>query len=409
MDNLSILGWTILVVGWVIALGWTWRVGVSIWGFRKIPDLLKRPVIRGGAGTSGSPVLSVIVPARNEEKAIEATLRSLLGVIGVVLEIVAVDDRSTDNTGRTMDRLAAEIKSGKTETAHAFKVIHIDNLPAGWMGKTHAMATAARQTTAPWLLFTDGDVKFREDSLARVLGYVDQVAADHVVLFPTLILRSRGERMMMGFLQVFAIWCTRPWRASNPDARRDFLGIGAFNMIRRSVYESIGGFEALRMEVLEDVRLGYEVKKRKFSQHVVLGHNLVRIHWAEGAMGIVNNLTKNAFAIFRFHLWLIVAAMIGVGLLCVLPFLGVFFIQSGGSWILLPSVVTLLALAAMYEFYKQFTGTSTFYALTFPFAACLFLYALGQSLTMTLRGGGVTWRGTFYPLQELKKQCGPLW
>jgi glycosyltransferase involved in cell wall biosynthesis len=409
MDNLSIFGWMVLVVSWVIALGWTWRVGVAIRGFRKMPNLLKRPVDRGGTRASGSPVLSVVVPARNEEKAIEATLRSLLGVIGVVLEIVAVDDRSTDATGRIMDRLAAEIKGGQLATPHSFKVIHIDNLPAGWMGKTHAMATGARLTTAPWLLFTDGDVKFREDSLARALTYVDRVAADHLVLFPTLILRSLSERMMMGFLQVFAVWCSRPWRAGDPNSQRDFLGIGAFNMIRRSVYESVGGFEALRMEVLEDLRLGYEVKKHKFRQHVVFGNNLVRIHWGEGAMGIVNNLTKNAFAIFRFHLGLIVAAMVGVALLCVLPFLGFFFIQSGGIWILLPTAVIVLALAAMYGFYKQFTGSSVFYALTFPFAACLFLYALGQSLTTTLRGGGVTWRGTFYPLQELKKQCGPLW
>ena len=409
MDNLSIFGWMILVVSWVIALGWTWRVSVAIRGFARMPDLLKRPVNRSVTRAGDSPVMSVVVPARNEEKAIETTLRSLFRVIGVPLEIVAVDDRSTDGTGRIMDHLAEEIKNGKTATRHSYKVIHIDNLPAGWMGKTHAMATAARLTTAPWLLFTDGDVMFREDSLARALTYVDRVAADHLVLFPTLTLRSRGERMMVGFLQVFAVWCSRPWRASNPNSPRDFLGIGAFNMIRRSTYESIGGFEALRMEVLEDLRLGYEVKKRKLRQHVVMGHNLLRIHWAEGAMGVVNNLTKNAFAIFRFHLWLIVAAMVGVGMLCVLPLLGLFFIQSGGLWIVFPSLIMLLALAAMYEFYKRYTGTSFVYALTFPFAACLFLYALGQSLTMTLRGGGVTWRGTFYPLQELRKQCGPLW
>jgi len=108
-------------------------------------------------------------------------------------------------------------------------------------------------------------------------------------------------------------------------------------------------------------------------------------------------------------LWLIVAAMVGVALLCVMPLLGLFFVQSGGLWVVVPSVVILLMLAAMYEFYRRYTGTSIFYVLTFPAAACLFLYALGQSLMRTLRGGGVTWRGTFYPLQELKKQCGPLW
>ncbi len=221
MDNLSIFGWMILVVSWVIVLGWTWRVSVAIRGFADAgPVEEARESKRNESGDS--PVLSVVVPARNEEKAIETTLRSLFRVIGVPLEIVAVDDRSTDGTGRIMDHLAEEIKSGKTATKHSYKVIHIDNLPAGWMGKTHAMATAARLTTAPWLLFTDGDVTFREDSLARALTYVDRVAADHLVLFPTLTLRSRGERMMVGFLQVFAVWCSRPWESFEPEFAAGF-------------------------------------------------------------------------------------------------------------------------------------------------------------------------------------------
>jgi glycosyltransferase involved in cell wall biosynthesis len=374
-----------------------------------MPDLLRMGGSPLEEGASGAPALSVVVPARNEERAIEATLRSLLAVEGITIEIVAVDDRSTDATGSIMDRIAAEVASGLIPTRHGLRVHHVEQLPEGWLGKTHAMAMAARMTTAPWLLFTDGDVFFRADSLARALGFAERDGADHLVVFPTLIFRSKGERMMLGFLQAFAVWTTRPWRVADRRARRDFLGIGAFNMIRRTVYDSIGGFEFLRMEVLEDMRLGYEVKHRGFAQRAAFGLNLVRIHWAEGVFGIMDNLTKNAFAIFRFRLSLLLAACCGVALICVFPFVGFLLSAWASEWIELASLLVVATLLALYRFYQRFTGTSFLYAFTFPVPACLLLYAILRSMVLTLFRGGVVWRGTHYPLRELRKQCGPLW
>ena len=158
------------------------------------------------------PLMSVIVPARNEAAGIAATLHSLLAAEGVDLQIVAVNDRSSDQTGTIMEGLVGEGGvPGKT-----LQILHVTELPPGWLGKTHAMGLAAQHATAEWLLFTDGDVLFHPDALRRALVYAISSDADHLVLLPTILLRSWGERMLVAFLQVLSIWALRPWRVPDP-------------------------------------------------------------------------------------------------------------------------------------------------------------------------------------------------
>ncbi len=184
------------------------------------------------------------------------------------------------------------------------------------------------------------------------------------------------------------------WKVADPKARQ-YLGIGALNMIRRDVYRELGGYESLRMEVVEDLRLGFEVKRRGFRQHVATGTGLIRIRWAEGAAGVIANLTKNCFAIFRFRmsLLLLVCAAMAVG--CIFPFVA--FLAGPAFW--LPGFVIVAMLLLVYRFYEPATGTRAAYALTFPIAAILTMYALLRSMALTLVRGGVDWRGTRYALR----------
>jgi glycosyltransferase involved in cell wall biosynthesis len=385
-----------ILLNWLIAFLWTWRSTIARRNLPRIPDLLKE---NSAIEPAASPQITVIVPARNEEQAIEQTLRSLLTQEGISIEILAVNDRSTDRTGEIMDRVATEARAeGKI-----ISTTHIDELPAGWMGKTHAMALAARQATAPWLLFTDGDILFRKDCLRRAFSYAER-EADHLVLFPTLILKSAGERMMISAFQVLSFIATSPWKVANSKSRES-IGIGGFNMIRSDVYRSIGGFEDFPLEVLEDVKLGYQVKKHGFRQRFVFGNDLICVHWAAGLKGIVRNLTKNTFAIFRFRPLVLLGVALAVALFCLVPFGGIF-----GPWTTLTAGI--LALGSALELYRYcergINGISPGYLFLLPVAACIIVYMLLRSMVVTLAQGGVIWRGTFYPLSELRKNAGPL-
>ncbi|MHB1022486.1 MAG: glycosyltransferase [Acidobacteriaceae bacterium] len=388
----------LLFLAWGVALAWVWRVMAALLHLSHVPDLLRAEYDVLPEKDGRQPTLTVIVPARNEGKDIEAALRSLLQQDYPQVQVLAVDDRSTDATGDIMDRVAAE-SEGK------LRVIHIRELPEGWMGKTHAMALAARQCTTDWILFTDGDIFYRPDAIRRTLAMVEKSQGDHLVVFPTMILRSWGERMMISFFQSVTIWAARPWRIADPKSKRDYIGIGAFNLIRREVYQALGGYESLRMEVLEDVRLGYKVKQAGYAQRVAFGRGLVNVHWAAGAFGIVNVLTKNMFSAFRFRPGLLVLACFWMLLFCFAPFAGIF--MAGG--IRLACAVTLFAVFLAYWVYAPRSGIHWIYALTYPLSTCLFIYTLMRSMLTTLVQGGVIWRGTLYPLKELRKNAGPLW
>ncbi len=384
------------ITAWAVALLWAVSTIVAL---KKLPGIPNVLAAKYSVQQGEPPRLAVIVPARNEAADIEATLRDLLALEGVDAEIFAVDDRSTDDTGAIMDRVAAEAAAA----GKRLSVLHIRELPDGWMGKTHAMALAARQATAPWLLFTDGDIRFAPDTLLRAINFAQSELADHVVIFPTLILKSFGERAMIAFFQGISALFSRFWRIPI-EGTKESLGVGAFNLIRRDVYRELGGFESLRMEVLEDLRLGFEVKRQGFRQRVAFGRDLVRVRWAVGALGVIRNITKNMFAVFRFRVWVTLGACAGMIIFCLSPFAAL----AGGWWMRGATVVVMVMLIMLYRYYRQFTGIPLWYAFTFPLAALLLLYAVLRSMVLTLLRGGVMWRGTLYPLAELRKFAGPL-
>jgi glycosyltransferase involved in cell wall biosynthesis len=406
--------WIALTLSWFIALAWTRVTLTALRNLPRIPSLLDprissrlraaRPAIADRAQQPAtcnlSPAITVIVPARNEAAAIEATLRSLLAQ-SIPIEIIAVDDRSTDATGSILDRIAAEpLPPGKFLT-----VLHVLSLPAGWMGKTHAMALAARQSATPWLLFTDADILFAPDVLERALLHANDTAADHLTLSLTLVLTSAGERFMTTAIQPFTLFTFRPWKIADPAAKRDSVGVGGFNLIRAQVYRDLGGFESLRLEVLEDLRLGFEVKRRGYRQRIAFGRDLIRVHWAPGALGMARNLTKNFFAVFRFSPIVLLGFVTAFLLLICMPFAGLF-----APWpIRAASLVALLMILLGHRYSaRHFTGIPLLYILTLPAGALLLAWAMLRSMILTLYRGGVVWRGTLYPLAELRRHCGPL-
>lgn len=379
-------------LAWLIAIAWVWKAVDAARGLPRIPNIAlpEHDVL-----PDGNPSLTVIVPARNEAADIAACLQSLLQQDYANLQIIAVDDRSTDATGTIMEALAAE-HPGKLQ------VLHVTDLPSGWLGKTHAMAFAAHHAASDYLLFTDGDILFRSDACRRCLAQAVASNADHFVTLPTPTIKSRGEGMLLGFLQVLGLWPTRPWRADDPGATRDFVGIGAFCLLRTSAYQQLGGFAAFRMEILEDLTLARRVKLMGMRQRVAVSPGLIKVHWAPGALGVVGVMTKNLFAVFRFHIsfLLIACAWLTLFYLALIAFLG-------WSATRIPAIIALAAIVLLYRLAGRLSGISAWYVTLFPVSAVLFLYGLLRSMLITLTQGGVTWRGTFYPLAELRSKKPP--
>lgn len=279
------------------------------------------------------------------------------------------------------------------------KVIHISELPTGWLGKTHAMWTAGLQATGDWLLFTDADVLFKPDTLRRAIAYAEEESADHVVLFPRMIMQRAGERMMIAFFQALFVFGHRPWKVADPKAK-DHMGVGAFNLVRRRVYDAVGTYQALRMEVLDDMKLGKVVKNSGFAQRNVFGDDLICLRWAEGAFGVVNNLTKNFFAVLSFQWPRTVATIIALGFVNLGPFLGI-WLAHGGARLLYG--VALASLFLIYYGMSERSGVRPYYFFLHPVSTALFMYTLLRSMVHTFSNDGIVWRGTKYPLDELRK------
>ena len=393
----SALTASVETIAWLIALAWVWKAITASRGLSRIPNLLDP---QHNLTPAGSPSITIIVPARNEASDITATLESLLNQDYPNLQILAVNDRSTDSTGAIMEVLAAQHPT-------KLRVLHIKELPTGWLGKTHAMALAACHAIAihqpGYLLFTDADILFHCEAIRRSLAQAVATQADHFVTFPTPLVKTLGEGMILGYLQVMGLWATRPWRAADPKSIRDSIGIGAFNLLRTPAYQQLGGFDALRMEILEDLTLGRRVKLAGLRQRVAVAPGMVTLHWAAGAMGIANVMTKNLFSVFRFRTSLVLLSSLWFALFCLGP---IAFLALPATRT--PAIITLLSIAALYAASSRHSRISPWYAILFPAGAALFLYSLLRSTILTLKHGGVTWRGTFYPLAELRKNRTPL-
>jgi glycosyltransferase involved in cell wall biosynthesis len=382
------------IAGVILALAWVSRIVEAALGMPGVADVSRPEWDRNPVEAAGNPLVSIIVPARNEEESIEQALRSLLALDYDNYEVIAVNDRSTDRTGEIMERVAGDLPSGKR-----LRVVHHRELPEGWLGKTHAMWTATNLAAGDWLLFTDADVMFKPDSLRRALAYAEAEQADHVVLFPQIIMKRPGEYMMIAFFQTMFMFGHRPWKVADPKAN-DHMGVGAFNLVRRSAYEAVGTYERLRMEVVDDMKLGKVIKNAGFAQRNVFGSDLISIRWANGAMGVVDNLTKNFFAILSFQWWRTLLSAFALAFINLGPFLGVWLAH---GWARVPYAVALGSMFLIYMGMSWRSGVPPYYFLLHPVSTVLFVYTLLRSMTLTLWNGGIVWRGTKYPLEELRK------
>lgn len=366
-------------------------------GMRRIEHLDGVPPAEDGC----CPSLSVIVPACNEAQTIEPALVSLLALDYPRLELIVVEDRSTDETGAILDRLAG--------ADPRLRVIHVTELPAGWLGKNHALQVGSQAATGEWLLFTDADVLFRPAALRRVMAWAARRAAEHAVVFPQMIAHGFWERLLVTYFCAMFNLRFRPWLVANQSSPA-YLGIGAFNLVRAERYHAFGGHSAFPLDVLDDMKLGKLMKSHGARSGVLMGGSWVRVRWVIGLRGFIDGLAKNCFAGFAFSLPMVGHSLLAILLTQVLPPLG---LLAGGRTALV-AAATFAAMAWTAACAGLETGDrlispshplapSFLWGLAFPLAALVFIYVALRSTWLAYRRGSVLWRGTLYPLEELRR------
>lgn len=342
-------------------------------------------------GPEPLPRVSVIVAALNEQEAVEGAMRSLLAMDYPDLEIIAVDDRSTDRTGAILDGLAGEDAR--------LRVVHVRELQAGWLGKNHALHLGSRQATGTYILFTDADVHFELTALRRAVRHAATRNLDHLVVLPEMLLHGFWEKLTVTFFGTMYLIKTRAGRVLDPRSRA-YVGVGAFNLVRAEAYRRVGGHASLRMEVIDDLKLGQRMKMSGGRQECGVSGGLIRVRWAAGLGGIIQGLEKNAFAGMEFSFTAVLTGVPAMLLMTTWPVLGLFL----GPWG--PRLLCAGALACMVwkaGMARPTPRISPLYGLGFPVASSLFAYTIVRSMLRTYRQGGIVWRGTFYPLAELRK------
>jgi glycosyltransferase involved in cell wall biosynthesis len=337
------------------------------------------------------PRISVIFAARDEEEKLPAALASLAAMDYRDLEIIAVDDRSADGTARILDDFA--------EQHSKLRVVHVAELPAGWLGKTHALQRGYEISTGEWLVFTDADVRFNPEVLRRSLTLTREKNLEHLTLFCDLETEGFWEKVVVTSFGLTFHMATNPSRVGNPRST-SYAGVGAFQMLTRSAYEASGTHRRLAMEVVDDMKLGKIVKLAGFRSAVAVARNFVVVRWHAGAKNLIRGVTKNFFAAAGFSLWQVSTAVAGSLLINFVPFVALPFLRGWAFWLDFTAVAIMLVFHAGVSLVMR---VSPLYALTHPLGALMLAYMLVRSTVVTLRQGGIIWRGTFYGLEELKR------
>lgn len=377
---------------WVVAIAWLVRTAELVRRIGEVPDIAEEDL----RWPERMPTLGVIVPAKDEGPNLRATLEALEANEYTKLKVLVVDDRSSDSTGWIAEEFARRVPE-------RFEAIHIHDLPEGWLGKTWALDVGTQVFRGmDVLLFTDADVLMSPSILWRALRAMELLECDHLVVMPTPLVRSHGEGMVLGFFTLLGNWATRFWRVPDPKAKRDVIGVGAFNMVRTAALDEIGGWMPQRMVVIEDVTLGRRIKAAGLKSQVAVAPGRVLVHWAAGANGIVRVMTKNVFSTVNFRSLVMLGACVWIALFMIAPCVGVFWPGT-----MLPCALILLCVAAQYRTLWRVSSIDPEFGWLMPAGAAMMIWAMLRSMAVVLWQGGVVWRGTHYPLRELRRENSP--
>ena len=376
--------WSFEVLMFLGCLPWylvTWGVWMSLKNVQSLPSI--------SLDRKSYPRLSIIIAARNEAGTIENALKSVLAQNYPNLEIILVNDRSNDGTDKILQKLA--------EKDPRVLIHHVEELPLGWLGKVNAMQQGFGRSTGVWLLFTDADVHFQEESLERIIDVAERSSVDYLCVVPEIQARQSLLKALYTVSLSGFFLATRIWEVKNQNS---FVGVGACGLVRRSLLSQNPGLPWLKMEVVDDLALAQLVWQAGGKLDVYWGRECLGVEWYPSMGELIRGLEKNLFAGAQYQYWRALLGIIGILFVAVAPWLSIF----SGNWLL-----SLAAVGAFSGYWlawisgDKVQGVRWTERLISPLLLFVIAWALARSTYITWRQGGIKWRETFYSVAALRR------
>lgn len=343
------------------------------------------------AVTGMQPLVSIFIPARNEEKNIRRCVESLLAQYYRNIEIIVADDRSTDKTGEIVAELAKHDKR--------VKLLRIESCPAGWSGKNHALFKAADHSQGQYFVFTDADTYHYPSCIGTALRYAMNHQVDMLSINPHLVTKSFWENVIMPIAgAALMIWY--PLEKINNQSNHHSYANGQFILFKRDAYEQIGGHKSVKEELLEDLALAKKIKQTGRKLKVLWGPELYQTHMYSSLKDIWRGWVRIFSHGFEKSLFKVVMSMLIMGVFSIVPYLLMLY-----SLIKLPSTaVPVILMAVFYGFmlyiitYAYRVAKSNSWYATTHLLGCLMVFCilLHTGMTIILKRQ-IIWRGTSYP------------
>ena len=369
-----ILAWSVAAL-WLTALVWT------IYCLHKQISL----EIKAKELSRNQTLVSVLVPARNEaHRVLEKSISSMLDQTYKNYELIVLNDRSTDRTQEILEKLRS-----RNEQLKIIEGIEPDKT---WLGKPHALRQAFQNSNGEWILTADADIRFAPETLETVVGYAEENNFDALTLIPKQIFGSFWERL---FMPVFGWFCllAMPLHRVNDPNRKESMGVGNFFMFRREVLEKIGGFESVKAEVAEDLKLAEILKNKGYRLRIDYAE-FIETRMYSGFREIWQGFSKNLFSGIKFSIAKTIFGSLSILLFGILPvFLAIAFLLFGNFALFLPFVSAYILQVLIFFVINLKWRGNPFYALLVPIGLALFLAILANSAIKISGGKGVTWKG----------------
>lgn len=337
------------------------------------------------------PSVAVVIAVKDEEAEVEQALRSVCALDYPNLQIIVINDRSTDGTATILQRM---------EQQHPqLRILTINQLQPGWLGKNHALYQGYLASAEDWLLFTDADVTFEPLALKKAMQYVQQKQLDHLTVLPQVTSRSSLFKSVMNTFALMLDIKLRPWDISNPSSKAS-MGVGAFNLVKRTAYEKAGTHTVISLRPDDDLKLGERIKSAGCRQDIVYGEKELTLEWYTSLQQFINGLMKNMFSVSNYQFTTAMGTAISTFLILVLPI--PLLLLSGYPYQLMAIAILLAQILVMGK--KKGMIAKWWHALLIPFSGLVMVYIIIKSTFLTMKQGGIYWRDSFYPLAELRKQ-----